>query len=110
MGSSRSGRPRRRACALVRASQSHCWLCGRWIDQQLDRQRHDLASSIDEVIPVVDGGSTTDPANLRHAHRFCNSFRQQRPVTLELRLALVDALIAKGYLRPAERCRPSRVW
>ena len=81
----RSGRPRRRATAHVRATQPLCHLCGLPIDLTLDRHRHPLGSTIDEVIPVHHGGSTTDPNNLRHAHRCCNTSRGTKPITPEVR-------------------------
>lgn len=95
---------------MVRRTQPRCWLCGYRIDLSLDRQRHPLASSIDEVVPVALGGSTVDLANLRHAHRFCNSFRQHRPVTPELRRLLLEALVARGFLRSSKPSGPSRTW
>jgi hypothetical protein len=76
-----NGRPRRRATTHVRNTQPNCHLCGMWIDQTLDRQRHPLASCIDELIPRALGGSPTDPNNTAHAHRLCNGIRGTRPVT-----------------------------
>lgn len=83
--SSRKGRPRRRAIEAVRAACSTCWLCGFPIDMTLDKQTHRWASTVDEIIPVADNGSTTDLTNLRHSHRACNSKRGDQPVTPELR-------------------------
>ena len=79
------GRPRRRVCAQVRAEESHCWLCGYWIDQSLPRNSK-WGSTIDEIIPRSRGRTledrrrlATDRANLRHAHRSCNSSRGNGP-------------------------------
>jgi 5-methylcytosine-specific restriction endonuclease McrA len=72
---------RRRACAMVRDTQSHCWLCGYPINLNLNAQTHPLGSTVDEIIPRSHGGSTTDQANLGHAHRVCNTSRGNRPVT-----------------------------
>lgn len=83
--SSRVGRPRRRVIAEVRATEPNCHLCGYPIDLALDYQRHALASTVDELVPVADGGSTTDRANCRHAHRCCNSSRNKHPITDEVR-------------------------
>lgn len=81
----RAGRPRRTATARVRATQPNCWLCGYPIDLTLDRQRHPLGSCVDEILPVHYGGSITDPANLGHAHRVCNTSRGIKPITPEVR-------------------------
>ena len=78
-----------------------CWICGEWIDQALDRHRDPMGSTIDEVVPVSFGGSTTDPANLRHAHRVCNVFRGDRPVTPDL----VASLRRHRAARPARSDR-----
>lgn len=78
MGNSLKGRPRRRAIAQVRAEEPTCWLCGFPIDLRLPHNSK-WSSTIDEVVPRSKGGSTTDRANLRHAHRSCNSSRGNRP-------------------------------
>lgn len=70
---SSSGRPYRRVQAQVYAEESHCWLCGRHVDQQLPHN-DPMARSIDHVIPKVRGG-TDHRTNLRLAHRQCNSDR-----------------------------------
>jgi 5-methylcytosine-specific restriction endonuclease McrA len=72
------GRPRRRLLAQVRAEEPDCWLCGKWIDQSLPHN-HPRASTVDEIIPRSHGGSATDRANCRHAHRDCNTRRGNRP-------------------------------
>lgn len=43
--------------------------------QRTGKGKHPLSSCIDELVPVVRGGSITDPANLRHAHSCCNNSR-----------------------------------
>ena len=95
----RSGRPRERAKAAIRATQPNCHLCGYPIDLALDRKRHPLASSIDELVPVDYGGSTLDPANLRHAHRICNGSRGTKPITPEVR-ARCRTLVENVLRRP----------
>ena len=105
----RKGRPRRDLQALIRETEPNCWLCGSWIDQTLDPQRDPMGSTIDEVIPYSQGGSTTDPANCRHAHRACNTYRGDRPVTPDLIATLHDYLTRKGY-RPAAAGSTSRDW
>lgn len=96
MGSSLTGRPRRRAVAHIHATQPLCWLCGYPIDDTLDRQRHPLGASVDEIQARSHGGSTTDHTNLRRAHRICNSSRGNRTPDETLRArcqALVEPLL-----------------
>lgn len=81
----RKGRPRRTAIAAVRETTNTCWICGYPIDLTLDYQTHRMASTVDERTPVSHGGSTTDPTNLAHAHRACNSARGNQPMTPALR-------------------------
>ena len=79
----RAGRPRRTATAAVRASQPVCHLCGLPVDltlQRTGRGKHPLSSCIDEIVPVIRGGSITDPANLGHAHSVCNNSRGTHPL------------------------------
>lgn len=67
----RRGRPWRRTRAHVLSRSRMCWWCG-----------HGGANAVDHVVPIVKGGSRTDPANLRPIHgvercstcgRACNS-------------------------------------
>lgn len=51
-----------------------CHLCRRKVDPALPYQ-HRLAGTRDHLVPVSDGGDDS-PANLRLAHRSCNSSRQ----------------------------------
>lgn len=70
----RTGRPWRRTAQQVYVEETHCWLCGQHVDQTLPAN-HDLARSIDHVIPRSLGG-TNERSNLRLAHRRCNSRRR----------------------------------
>jgi 5-methylcytosine-specific restriction endonuclease McrA len=54
-----------------------CWLCGYDIDLTLDA-RDRMSATVDHVIPLDRGGSECDPANLRPAHRACNSSKGNR--------------------------------
>lgn len=80
----RMGRPRRRACAQVLTEETHCHLCGMEPWPNVDRQRHPLAPTVDELIPVLYGGSTTERTNLRLACRCCNTSRGASPLTPEI--------------------------
>ena len=76
------GRPRRRAIAeCERRYPLVCHLCGNPIDPTLDRQRHPLAWTADELIPRAHGGSAYDVDLMRPAHRCCNSARRERPLS-----------------------------
>lgn len=83
----------------MRASETHCHLCSLPIDLSLDRQRHALASTVDELVPIAAGGSDTDRANCRHAHRCCNSSRNKQPITDEVRRRCHE--LAMGHLAAA---------
>ncbi|TSD95041.1 HNH endonuclease [Skermania sp. ID1734] len=79
-----------------------CWLCGKPIDQQLDR-RHPMSFTLDHVVPLsVDPSRSHDPANLRPSHRRCNGRRGKDP--------------SYCPVQPAEKTPPptpiiaSRVW
>ena len=92
------GRPRRRAIAeCERRWPPICHLCGQPIDPDLDRQRHPLAFTADELIPRNHGGSALDVELMRPAHRACNSARQDRPLT-----PAVLADCARAYQRHAK--------
>jgi 5-methylcytosine-specific restriction endonuclease McrA len=77
----RKGRPRRRALDEVRRRGERCHLCRLPIVQGVNSQTHPLRLTVDELIPVSHGGSTTDPANLAPACACCNSSRGNRPLT-----------------------------
>jgi hypothetical protein len=58
---------------------------------QADRQRHPLASAVDEWIPRRHGGNPTDPANAAHLHRFCNGVKGSKNMGDPAVLAKVTA-------------------
>lgn len=68
----RRGDTWRRVQAQVFASESHCWLCGGYVDQALPPNDR-MARSVDHVIPLERGGAPYARSNLRLAHRRCNS-------------------------------------
>ncbi|WP_119728347.1 HNH endonuclease signature motif containing protein [Thermomonospora amylolytica] len=76
----RDGRRYRTAVAQLRAEAPWvCWLCGKPIDPQLTAidPQHRLAWTADHVEPYSLDGEP-DLANLRPAHRGCNSRRGNR--------------------------------
>lgn len=74
-----NGAKRDRLRAKVLREESHCHLCGLPVDKTLP---HGLPASpeVDELIPVVLGGSPFDRGNCRLAHRWCNRWRWYGPV------------------------------
>jgi 5-methylcytosine-specific restriction endonuclease McrA len=66
-----SGRPWRRVRDQVYAEELYCWRCGLPVDQFLP-SNHDYGRSVDHLLPASMGGGD-DRANLRLAHRICNS-------------------------------------
>jgi len=58
---------RRRALEVRRVGDLVCWLCG-----------GAGADTLDHVVPVTRGGDN-DPANLRPAHRRCNTLKGAGP-------------------------------
>jgi len=73
----RSSAAWQRARAECLARSNICWLCGEPIDMAL-RNPHPYSATVDHVIPLNDGGSLLDQANLRPAHRRCNIQRENR--------------------------------
>ena len=70
----RKGRPWRRAQARVYAEESHCYLCGRYVDQSMANYRHPAARSVHHLIPPdIAPHLAHDRDNLRLTHLGCNS-------------------------------------
>lgn len=74
----RSGRPWRRIQAQVFSEETDCWLCHRWVDQNLPGTTHPMARTVDHVQPLWLGGDPLDRANCRLAHRRCNTIRNNQ--------------------------------
>lgn len=73
----RAGRPWRTVQAQVYREETHCWLCGDWVDQTLPAQ-HAKARSADHLRQLQHGGQPHTRSNLRLAHIGCNSGRSNR--------------------------------
>lgn len=70
--------------AQVYAEETHCWRCGRWVDQTLPRN-HRMSRTADHLDQVARGGAgIPDRSRVRLAHWGCNSARGAR-VDPELR-------------------------
>lgn len=74
----RRGRPWRRLQAQVFATETHCHLCGEWVNQTLP-PRHPEARSIDHLIPLAHGGDPLARHNARLAHLGCNARKGAGP-------------------------------
>lgn len=98
---------RRRAIANCAAVHPPiCHLCGNPINPRLPRGTHPLSWTADDLTPRSRGGRADDITNLRPAHRACNGYRQDRPITP----ALVDACKAL-YERHSKRLvTGTRTW
>ena len=55
------------------------------IPRDANHQKDRLGYTVDELIPRSAGGSAIDPANLAPAHRWCNSYRNNQPITDAIR-------------------------
>lgn len=87
-----NGGARRRVRATVLAEEHDCAICGQPVDKTLTMTwgqhsrrctdpgcpgcvPHPWRGEVDEIIPIAQGGSPTDRANCRLAHRLCNQRR-----------------------------------
>lgn len=73
----RSGRRWARLRAQVFAEETHCWWCGRWVDQALPKE-HPMSRTVDHVHQLGMGGAPRDRSNLRLAHRRCNTIKSNQ--------------------------------
>ena len=70
----RSGRPWRRVQAKVYEEETHCYLCGEYVDQTLANFRSGRARSVHHLIPPdLAPELALDRDNLRLAHLGCNA-------------------------------------
>lgn len=84
-----NGHRRDQVTRKVLAEETHCALCGEWVDKTLRLlpghhsprctnpecsgcKPHPKSPTVDEIVPVSLGGSPVDRANCRLAHRDCN--------------------------------------
>lgn len=63
--------------ARILREETHCALCGTWVDKTL-KTPHPGSPEIDEIIPVSFGGSPTERANCQLAHRACNQRKSNK--------------------------------
>lgn len=67
-----SGTRWRRLQEQVWVEESHCGICGQYVDQSL-HHNEPMARSIDHIFPIALGGAMYERNNVRLAHRICNS-------------------------------------
>jgi 5-methylcytosine-specific restriction endonuclease McrA len=67
----------RAIAARVYEEEELCWLCGRFVNQELPRT-HPMSRSADHLIQLQHGGDEYDRSNARLAHYGCNSTRSNR--------------------------------
>lgn len=63
--------------AQVYVEETHCWWCGKYVDQELPRT-HPMSRTVDHVQEMWQGGAEVDRANCRLAHRRCNTAKSNR--------------------------------
>jgi 5-methylcytosine-specific restriction endonuclease McrA len=62
----------------VFAEETHCWLCGVWVNQALPRW-HPLSRTVDHIHAIARGGEGVPPRHMvRLACRRCNGKRGHR--------------------------------
>ena len=81
-GHPRTHRKWRELRERVFAEETHCWLCGRHVDQTLP-PRTPQSRSVDHVVALDQGGAEFDRLNVRLAHFGCNSRRGARSHVIE---------------------------
>lgn len=62
--------------ARVFGEESDCWICGKWVDQELPRT-HPMSRTVDHLVQLSHGGAPLDRQNCRLAHRRCNGRRAE---------------------------------
>lgn len=92
-----NGHRRRQLRGRVLAEETHCALCGEWVDKTLGMQPgahgprckgdclgcipHDMRAEVDEDLPRSRGGSPLDRNNCKLMHRRCNRLKGTRTIT-----------------------------
>lgn len=66
--------------ARVFAEEADCWICGKYVDQDLPRT-HPMSRTVDHIRQLSHGGPPLDRQNCRLAHRRCNGRRAEGPNT-----------------------------
>lgn len=72
-----NGARRRALRARILATETHCALCGGWVDKTL-KTPHPGSAEVDEIIPVSRGGSPYLRSNCQLTHRRCNRAKSNK--------------------------------
>jgi 5-methylcytosine-specific restriction endonuclease McrA len=83
-----NGHRRRQVTTTVKAEETHCALCDRWVDQSL-HYLDPMAAVVDEDVPRARGGSQYERANCHLMHRRCNRWKSTKTLA-EARAAYRD--------------------
>lgn len=86
-----NGHRRRQLRQRVLAEESHCALCGEFVDQSLPHW-DDRAAVVDEDLPRSRGGSPLARDNCHIMHRACNQWKSSRTLA-EAKAALSRASV-----------------
>lgn len=100
-----NGHRRRQVVKRTKAEETHCALCGEWVDQSL----HFLdprAAVVDEKIPRSRGGSQYDRRNTTLMHRACNRWKSSMTLE-EAQARLVREAMTAVKVATVE---PSPIW
>lgn len=76
-GGRKSGRRWREIAAQVYREETHCWLCGDWVNQHLP-YTHSMARGADHLHQIQHGGAEHARSNARLSHQRCNTGRSNR--------------------------------
>lgn len=102
----RVGRRWREAQAAVFNTETHCWLCGEYVDTRL-HPRHPKARSADHLRQLQHHGDPYARSNTRLAHIGCNSARSNAlrglaeedcACSLGLPCAALNPVQPRGYI------------
>lgn len=89
-----NGHRRRRLVARIKATSTHCALCGHPLRPDLPWP-HDLSTVIDEDLPRARGGNPLDPANTNAMHNRCNRFKSTMTISEAKALLATGAHVTK---------------
>ena len=100
-----NGHRRRQLVRRVRAEESHCALCDRYVNQEL-QHLDPMSGVVDEDIPRSRGGSPYERGNCHLMHRACNQWKSTMTLA-EARAKLAGTSAAQPRLQAIEA---SDIW
>lgn len=96
-----NGTRRRALRTRLMASQDRCSICLLPVDKGL-RTPHPESAEVDEIVPVSKGGDPLSPSNVQLAHRCCNQWRSNRPMSYVVSMRREVARTHGGWATPAQ--------